>query len=64
MKINLYDQPNDKFKGLYHNWHIHEYINNASNEYEHDLAIISTTYERLFRQGYESLILGDLNGHM
>ena len=37
--------------------------NNASNEYEHDLAIISTTYERLFREGYKSLIIGNLNAH-
>jgi hypothetical protein len=28
------------------------------------MQVMSTTYERLFRQGYESLILGDLNAHM
>ena len=35
--------------------------NNARHEFEQDLTTIYSAYERLFREGYKTLILGDLN---
>jgi exonuclease III len=61
LKVNLYDKPTDKFRGYALIGTYMSSNNNANNEYELDLAIISTTYERLFREGYKSIIIGDLN---
>jgi hypothetical protein len=36
--------------------------NNKNNEYEHDLAVIQSTNDRLPKEGFKVLITGDFNG--
>jgi hypothetical protein len=61
LKIITNDRINEKFHGYALIGVYMSSNNNSNREYEIDLATLVSVYNRIFKEGFKPIIIGDLN---